>query len=184
MSKHEVGKRLDIALTDLSTSFQPKTSEPTPEPEPEPSTEEAAPAEDSEPSFGIEGEMKAILDKNGLTAETPELAKYAEEHAGEPWFEAGPGFAALAEELGAREGGAIQAGPGAGAAPRPDLEQEYIGKVLELRAKVQKGEIKRFAVQTANDAVRNEYFGKGVDVDSVVFNLDGTVSKQRQEDLA
>ena len=134
-------------------------------------------------SFGIEEEMKALLDKNGLTAETPELVAYAEEHAGEPWHEAGPGFAELAETIGARDG-AIQAGPGTGAAPRPDLEQEYIGKVLELRGRVQKGEIRRSGIVKTQDSLRNEYFGKGVDVDSVVFNLDGSVAKQRQEDIA
>ena len=179
--KHEVGESITDALKVLQTP-QPEESQPEPKPEADTPPKDEPPA-DPPQSFGIEGEMKALLDKNGLTAETPELVAYAEEHAGEPWYEAGPGFAELAETIGARDG-AIQAGPGTGAAPRPDLEQEYIGKVLELRGRVQKGEIKRYAVTQAQDTLRNEYFCKGVDVDSSVFNLDGTIAKQRQEDIA
>ncbi len=178
---HEVGESMAAALKALQPP-QPDESQLEPKPEADTPPKDEPPA-DPPQSFGIEGEMKALLDKNGLTAETPELVAYAEEHAGEPWHEAGPGFAELAETIGARDG-AIQAGPGTGAAPRPDLEQEYIGKVLELRGRVQKGEIRRSGITTAQDALRQEYYGKGVDVDSVVFNLDGTIAKQRQEDIA
>jgi hypothetical protein len=181
--KHEVGENMSAALTSLQTS-QPEESQPEPKPEAETPTGEEPPAEPPQ-SSALEGEIKAILEKNGLDAETPELVAYLkeEDNVGKAWWEVGPGFAELAETIGARDG-AIQAGPGTGAAPRPDLEQEYIGKVLELRGRVQKGEIKRYAVTQAQDTLRNEYFGKGVDVDSIVFNLDGTIAKQRQEDIA
>lgn len=179
--KHEVGEGIASALDGLKSS-QPTESQPDPKPEADAPTQEEPPA-DPPQSFGLEGEIKAILDKNGLNAETPELVAYIEENASKAWWEVGPGFAELAETIGARDG-AIQAGPGAGAAPRPDLEQEYIGKVRELRAKVVKGEIKRYAVVQAQDAIRNEYFGKGVNVDNIVFNLDGSIAEQRQQDIA
>ena len=180
--KHEVGEGITAALAAALKPSQPAESQSEPEPEADTPPKDEPPA-DPPQSFGLEGEIKAILDKNGLDAETPELVAYIEENAGKAWWEVGPGFAELAETVGARDG-AIQAGPGAGAAPRPDLEQEYIGKVHELRAKVVKGELKRFAVRTLQDALRNEYFGKGVNVDNIVFNLDGTTGVQRQEDIA
>ncbi len=179
--KHEVGESIADALSVLKTP-QPQESQPEPKPEADAPPQEEPPA-DPPQSLGIEGEIKAILDKNGLDAETPELVTYVEENAGKAWWEVGPGFSELAETLGARDG-AIQAGPGTGAAPRPDLEQEYIGKVQELQKRVHKGEIRRNDIVKANDDIRNEYFGKGVDVDNIVFNLDGSIAKQRQEDIA
>ena len=181
--KHEVGEGITAALAGLKPS-EPDESQPEPKPEADTPPKDEPPA-DPPQSFGVEVEIKALLDKNGLTAETPELVAYLEdeENVGKAWWEVGPGFAELAETIGARDG-AIQSGPGAGAAPRPDLEQEYIGKVLELRKKVLKGEIARYEVTQAQDTLRNEYFGKGVAVDSIVFNLDGSTSTQRQEDIA
>ena len=177
--KHEVTESVTSAL---AAALQPKESPPTPDPEPESPPQEEAPADAPQPS-GLEAEMKGILDEHGLDAETPELVAYIEENAGKQWWEVGAGFAELAEELGGRESN-IQAGPGTGAAPRSDLEQEYIGKVRELREKVQKRELRHGAIMKAQDSLRNEYFVKGVAVDDIVFNLDGSTSKQRQEDIA
>lgn len=181
--KHEVGEGITAALASLKPS-EPEESQPEPKPEADTPPKDEPPADPPQSSV-LEEEIKAILDKNGLTAETPELVAYLanEDNAGKAWWEVGPGFSELAETLGARDG-AIQSGPGAGAAPRPDLEQEYIGKVLELRTKVLKGEIARYQVTQAQDTLRSEYFGKGVAVDSIVFNLDGSTSTQRQEDIA
>ena len=177
--EHRVTESVTSAL---AAALQPKESPPTPDPEPESPPQEEAPADAPQPS-GLEAEITGILEKHGLEAETPELVAYMEENVGKEWWEVGSGFDELAEQLAGRESN-IQAGPGTGAAPRPDLEQEYIGKIHELRVKVGKGEIRKKAVQDANDALRQEYYGKGVDVDSIVFGLDGSITKQRQEDIA
>ncbi len=181
--KHEVGERMDTALKGLSDSFQPADPQQETEQEQESQSQDDATSAPQKSSV-IESEIEGLITEFGLKGDEQELADYSKEHEGEPWFQAGPGFAALAEELGARSDGAIQAGLGAGAAPRPDLVNEYAGKVRELRERVNKGELRGYASGIALSALKEEYRSQGVGVDTMIFGLDGTlIGEQQQEDL-
>ena len=177
--KHEVGEKLDNALTALSDSFRPAESPVKPEDAPESSPQDKEPS-DSEATFGVQEEIEGILKEFGLKGDEPEFAPFLEENKGKKWFEAGPGFYALAETLGAREEGAIQAGPGLGAAPRPDLVQEYVDGVLKLRDRVHAGELRPYEVQRLQTDLKNKYRALGVGVDTIVFGAGGEISEQEQ----
>ena len=177
--KHEVGEKLDSALKALGESFQPEASPAKPESDPESPSQDQDPSS-SEATFGVQEEIEGILKKFGLKGDEPDLAAFVKDNEGKKWFEAGPGFYALAETLGAREAGAIQAGPGLGAAPRPDLVQEYVDGVLDLRKRLHAGELRTYEVQKLNTALKNKYRAQGVGVDTVVFSSDGTITEQEQ----
>ena len=177
--KHEVGEKLDSALKALGESFQPAESPAKPEGDPE-SPSQDQDTSPSEATFGVQEEIEGILKEFGLKGDEPEFVEFLKENEGKKWFEAGPGFYALAKTLGAREAGAIQAGPGLGAAPRPDLVQEYVGEVLKLRDKVHAGELRSYEVHGLQTALKKKYLELGVGVDTIVFSSDGSISEQEQ----
>lgn len=163
--QREIGSKLADALR------------PAPAPAPVPAavapTQATAVAPPSAPD-GMQAEIQQILTDRGLSGDEPELAAYAAENRGKPWYQVGAGFAAVADKLSTRAGGSILAGEGTGTASPNDV-QAYINKVLDLRKAATTG-TDRNTLRSSLRTLKEEYRKKGVEVDKIGFGSRGTRS--------
>ena len=121
---------------------------------------------------GLEAEIKAILEANKLTGAEPELVQLLTANRGQPWYQVGPQFAALATQIAGRSGTVLGTAAGSPSAS-PDLAREYVTKVQELGLQVTRGTLRSTEAQPAARRLRAEYRAKGVDVDSIIIGTPG-----------
>lgn len=113
----------------------------------------------------VQREIEAILQEHGLSGDEPELQEYVQQNQGTPWYQAGPGFAELAESIASRDSSPANImGTGSGQSPpSPDLEQAYIKEVAALR-----GEGRGFQDRMQKlRQVKEKYRKQNLDVDQI-----------------
>jgi len=122
-------------------------------------------------------EMQAILEARGLDGSEPELAEWAKDNDGKPWFKSGASFEELADTLKARKSDApVGGGEGGGGGAGQDLAKEYVKEMRALMDRKNKGEISHVDARAERAAIRKKYADLDVPIDQIGFGSPGFVS--------